>query len=82
MDGRMFGRVVAESVFDSDERYISHTGRCIAWNFLFFVKCGYYMIWFLKSNLFLSFFHSNVGLRSYSAERDRAYTDISIIILP
>lgn len=37
MDGRMLERVVSESVFDSDERYISHTARCIAWNFLFFV---------------------------------------------
>lgn len=37
MDGRMLERVVSESVFDTDERYISHTARCIAWNFLFFV---------------------------------------------
>lgn len=39
------------------------------------------MIWFLKSNLFLSFFHFNVGLRSYPAERDRVYTNISNITL-
>lgn len=39
------------------------------------------MICFLKSNLFLSFFHSDVGLRSYPAERDRVYTDISNITL-
>lgn len=39
------------------------------------------MIWFPKSNLFLNFFHSDVGLRSYPAERDRVYTDISNITL-